>query len=341
MSEWRTKIMMLRFIVKRVLLIIPIMLGVMLIIFTLRAVTPGDPVTNLLGEHATQEQIETKRAELGLDQPLPIQFAIYVKDVFTGDLGTSYTTKEPVLNELLKRLPVSLVVTFGAVMIGMCIGIPLGTISALKQYSWLDSVVLVISMIAAATPSFVLALIMISIFSIGLQWLPAVGLASGLGFILPMTTIGLNSLSQYTRITRSSMLEVIRQDYIRTARAKGQSESTITRGHAIRNALIPVVTSAGNQIGHQLGGALIVETVFGIPGVGKYIGDAIITRNYPAIQGGVLLLAFMFTLVNLLVDLSFIAINPRLKTSIMFRKKRKTLIGKWLKNRRAAMQAAS
>ena len=308
---------MLKFIAKRVLFLIPIMLGVMVIVFVIRAITPGNPVDSLLSEDATEEQRAELTAELGLDQPLPVQFVRYVGDAITGDLGTSYTTKQPVLQELLTRLPISLIVCFGAVAIGVLLGVPLGTISAVKQYSWTDSVVRILSMVFAATPQFCLGLVLIMVFSVQLHWLPSVGLSGPASFILPMATIGLSSLAQYTRITRSSMLEVIRQDYIRTARAKGQTEFAITTRHALRNAFIPIMSQIGNQVGHQLGGALIVENVFGMPGVGKYIGDAITARNFPAIQGGVLMLALIFTIVNLLVDLSFAFINPRLKSSIM------------------------
>jgi peptide/nickel transport system permease protein len=298
-------------------MMIPIMLGVSIIIFILKTVTPGDPVDGLLPETATEEQRQEKRIELGLDKPVLVQFLNYVTGVARGDLGVSYRTKRPITEELLQRLPTSLKICFGAVFIGLLLGVPLGIVSALKHYSWLDSVVLVFSMIAASTPGFCLALVLIVIFAVNLDWLPAVGIMSPLGYILPMTTIGISSLSQYTRITRSSMLEVIRQDYIRTARAKGQTETAITFGHALRNAFIPVAAAIGNQVGHQLGGALIVETVFGVPGVGKYIADAISSRNYPAVQGGVLMLAALFTIVNLLVDVSFVLINPRLRTSML------------------------
>lgn len=328
---------MFKFIVKRVLFLIPIMLGVMVIVFGIRAITPGDPIDSLLSENATEQQRQELRAELGLDQSLPMQFVHYVKNAVTGDLGTSYTTKQPVLQELLTRLPVSLTVCFGAVAIGVLLGLPLGTVSALKQYSWTDSVIRILSMVAAATPGFCLGLVLIMVFSVKLHWLPSVGLTGPLSYVLPMATVGLTSLAQYTRITRSSMLEVIRQDYIRTARAKGQSEGAITVHHALRNAFIPIMAQIGNQVGHQLGGALIVETVFGMPGIGKYIGDAITARNFPAIQGGVLFLAFVFTLVNLLVDISFVFINPRLKSNILSPKPGR--LGKWLKARRQKARA--
>lgn len=322
---------MLRFLIKRILLLIPIMLGVIVIIFTIRAITPGDPIDNLLNENATAEQRAELRAELNLDKPLPVQLLYYIKGVFTGDFGTSYTTHQPVLKEILQRFPTSIKVCFGAVAIGLLLGVPLGIISALKQYSWLDSVILVLSMVAHATPGFCLAFVLISVFSIELHLLPAVGLTSWQSYILPMSTIGLASMANYTRITRSSMLEVVRQDYIRTARAKGQNEFKITWSHALRNAAIPIVASAGQQIGNQLGGALIVETVFGLPGLGKYIGDAVSLRNWPALQGGVLFLALVFTLVNLGTDIAFTLVNPRLKASIMNTKKSR--FERWLERR--------
>lgn len=214
-------------------------------------------------------------------------------------------------------MPTTLMVCFGAVFLGIILGVPLGILSAQHPYSILDSIILVVSMIARTIPGFCLAFLFITFFSVKLKWFPSYGVATAAGYVLPMLTIGLGSMANYTRLTRSSMLEVVRQDYIRTARAKGQTEGKIVFGHALRNASIPIVASIGNQVGHQLGGALIIETVFGIPGIGKYIGDAITARNFPAIQGGVLMLALIFTIVNLLVDLSFTVINPRLKTSII------------------------
>lgn len=314
---------MKRYILKRLILLIPIMLGVTLIVFCIRAITPGSPVDHLLGDDATAEQREELEAELGLDDPLPIQFVNYVKDVVRGDLGESYTTGEPVMEEILSRFPITVAVCFSAVFLGTLLGVPLGIFSATRPYTWIDSTVLVVSIVIRSIPAFCLAFFLISIFSVELHLLPSFGVSTPLSFVLPVAVIGLTSMCNYTRITRSSMLEIIRQDYIRTARAKGQSEHKIIYSHALRNAAIPIVNSVGNQIGHQLGGALILETVFGIPGVGKYIGDAISTRNFPAVQGGVLFLAFIFTVVNLLTDLSFTAVNPRLKSSLIVSKGRR------------------
>ena len=304
-------------------MLIPIMLGVMVIIFALKVVTPGDPVDQILGDQATQEQREEKREELGLNDPIIVQFFDYVSGVVRLDFGESYRTGEPVLSELLPRLGTSLIICLGAVAVGAVIGVILGIVSALKKYTWVDSLVLAISMFFTSIPQFCVALVLIYIFSVSLGLLPATGIDTPAGYVLPMVVIGLGSLSNYTRITRSSMLEVISQDYIRTARAKGQKEGVIVRSHALRNAMIPVATAIGNQLGHQLGGALIIETVFGIPGVGKYISDAIIARNYPSVLGGVLLLAFIFTMVNLIVDISFLVIDPRLKKTLITAKRPK------------------
>ena len=309
---------MVKFIIRRVLFVIPIMLGVTLIIFCLRAITPGDPIDQLLpAATSTEEQRDALREELGIDKPLAIQFLNYVKGVFTGDFGKSYQTRQNISRDLFARLPVSLMISCGSVVLGLLIGIPLGVVSAQKQYTWVDSVILFLSTLANSTPGFVLALAMITLFSVNLGWLPAVGITDPLGYIMPVVTIAIASLSQYARITRSSMLEVIRQDYIRTARAKGQKESVITLRHSLRNALIPVAAAAGSQLNIQLGGSFIVETVFGVPGIGKFIADSIAVRDFPVIQGGVVMLAFVFTIMNLLVDLSFIVINPRLKTAII------------------------
>lgn len=314
---------MAKYVIKRILMLIPILLGVTIIIFALKVLTPGDPVEQILGNEATEEQYQAKRVELGLDKPVPVQFFNYVKDIVTkGDFGTSYRTGEPVVKELMPRLRTSLIICLGAVAIGAVIGVCLGVISALKKYTWIDSLVLTISMFFTSIPQFCVALVLIYFFSVMLGVLPSNGIETAAGYILPMVCIGLHSLSNYTRITRSSMLEVISQDYIRTARSKGQTEGAITWHHSLRNAMIPVAAAIGNQLGHQLGGALIIETVFGVPGVGKYIADAIIARNYPSVLGGVLLVAFLLTIVNLLVDISFLVIDPRLKKSLISSKGR-------------------
>ena len=308
---------MIKYVLKRIALLIPIMLGVSAIIFTLKTFTPGDPVRQILGNSASEEQMEAKREELGLDKPVVVQYVNYITGVCRGDFGKSYRTGEPVLRELAPRLVTSMIVTLGAVAIGAVLGIILGIISAIKKYTWADSLVLIISMFFQSVPEFVVALVLILIFSVQLHLLPAPGAEVASGYILPMLCIGLSSVASYTRITRSCMLEVLGEDYIRTARAKGQTEPNIIKRHALRNVMIPVAQSIGSNLGVAIGGGMVIETVFSIPGVGKYIVDAITQRNYPSVLGGVLILALILTLINLLVDISFILIDPRLKTTII------------------------
>ncbi|MBP3913642.1 MAG: ABC transporter permease [Lachnospiraceae bacterium] len=308
---------MLKYIIKRLLLLIPIILGVSAIIFLLKTLTPGDPARQILGNDASEEQVQAKREELGLNDPAVVQYVRYIGGVVHGDFGESYRTGEPVLSEIVPRLATSAKITLGAVAIGAIIGVLLGIISALKKYTWIDSLVLVISMFFQSVPEFVVALVLIMIFAVQLHLLPATGIETAKGYILPMLCIGLSSVASYTRITRSSMLEVLSEDYIRTARAKGQTEGNITFHHALRNAMIPVAQSIGTNLGNAIGGGMVLETVFGVPGVGKYIVDSITQRNYPSVLGGALIIAIVLTIINLIVDISFVLIDPRLKTTII------------------------
>ena len=309
---------MLKYIIKRILYLIPILIGVSIIIFALKTFTPGDPARQILGNSATEEQVQEKREELGLNDPVYVQYFNYVKGIVTrGDFGDSYRTGEPVLSEIAPRLLTSAKITLGAVAIGAIIGILLGILSALKKYTWVDSGVLVISMFFQSVPEFVVALVLIMIFAVNLHILPANGIDTWKGYIMPMLCIGLSSVASYTRITRSSMLEVLGEDYIRTAKAKGQTNGNITYHHALRNAMIPVAQSIGTNLGNSIGGGMVLETVFGVPGVGKYIVDSITQRNYPSVLGGALIIAMVLTVINLLVDISFVLIDPRLKSTII------------------------
>ena len=309
---------MLKYILKRLLLLIPILIGVSIIIFVLKTITPGDPARQILGNSATEEQVQAKRDELGLNDPVVVQYFNYIGGIVTrGDFGNSYRTGDPVLSEIGPRLWTSAKITIGAVILGAVVGVILGIISALKKYTWADSTVLVISMFFQSVPEFVVGLVLIMVFAVSLHWLPASGIETAKGYIMPMLCIGLSSVASYTRITRSSMLEVLSEDYIRTARAKGQTESNITYHHALRNAMIPVAQSIGTNLGNAIGGGMVLETVFGVPGVGKYIVDSILQRNYPCVLGAALVIAFVLTVINLLVDVSFILIDPRLKTTII------------------------
>ena len=306
---------MLRYIVKRLLLLIPILLGVSAIIFALKTVTPGDPARQILGNDATEEQVQAKREELGLNDPVVVQYVRYIAGICHGDFGESYRTGEPVLQEILPRLWTSAKITLGAVAIGAILGILLGVISALKKYTWVDSLVLVISMFFQSVPEFVVGLVLIMIFAVNLHVLPASGIESIKGYIMPMLTVGLASIANYTRITRSSMLEVVHNDSINALRARGISEKSVIWKHALKNALIPVITVIGLQTGILLGGAILTETIFSWPGIGRYIYEAIGYRDYPVIQSGILVVAFMFIMINLIVDILYTFIDKRINYS--------------------------
>lgn len=316
---------MAKYIIKRLFMMIAVTLGVMLFVFFFQSVSPDDPTAAILGEGATDEQRMALRAELGLDDPVIVQFARYVWNFMTkGDLGTSYKSNQPVIDELLARFPVTFELAIGSVLLGVIIGVPLGVLSAVKEYSVFDSVILAFSVFARSMPTFWLGLIMISLFSVKLGWLPSYGIMSWKGWVMPTIVVCVATMSSLVRTTRSSMLEVIRQDYIRTARAKGQTERKIIIRHALRNSMIPIVNTIGNTMGIQLGGALVIESVFGMPGIGKYAVDAISARNYPAVTGSVVFLAIVFSVVNLIVDISYTAIDPRLRSSIIGENRKKS-----------------
>ena len=293
---------------------IPILLGVTLVIFFMTYITPGDPAVMIMGEGTSAEALEALRDEMGLNDPFLIRYFNYVIDVAQGDLGTSYLTRRGVADEIFARAPTTLQLAFYGTVLSIIIGVPLGVLSATKQYTIFDSSATAMGLLAVSIPNFWLGLMLILLFSLRLGWLPPSGVDSTAAWILPIITIGTGSAALVMRITRSSMLEVIRQDYIRTARAKGQKESVIIWNHALKNALLPVVTAVGLDFGLLLGGAVLTETIYAIPGLGRYIVDSIRMRDFPIIQGGVLFLAFVFSMVNLLVDILYAYIDPRIKS---------------------------
>lgn len=313
-----------KYVLKRVLLMIPVLLGVMFIVFVINHFMPGDPVISLLGNNYTQEQYDAKEAELGLDKPFLEQFFIYVKNVVTKlDLGTSYQTNRSVSKEILERFPVTLKLGILGILVTVIVGIPFGIISATKQYSALDYGVTVVSMFFASMPSFWMGLMAIIIFSYKLGWLPASGLFTWKHWILPVLTLGLSPVATITRMTRSSMLDVIRQDYIRTARAKGLSESAVIQRHALKNALIPVLTVVGMQLGTIVAGSVVIEAIFAINGTGQLLMTAINGKNYPVINGVVLFLSVSISLMNLLVDLVYGFVDPRIMAQYSSGRKKK------------------
>lgn len=312
-----------RYIGKRLLMLIPVLLGVVFIIFCLNAISPGDPARQLAGDYATEEDVQQLREEMGLDQPFLVRFVNYVVGIVTrGDFGTSYATKRPVIDEVLDRFPTTLLLACLSVTIMLVIGISAGILSATHQYSWIDNICNVVGLIGVSMPNFWTGLMLILLFSINLGWFPSSGFYGPQYWVLPAITIGASNAATIMRMTRSSMLEVLHQDYIRSARAKGLTESSIVRKHALKNALIPILTVVGMTFGTLLGGALVTETVFAIPGLGKFMVDAIKLRDYPVMQGGVLIMAIITSLVTLGVDILYAFVDPRLRS--MYRSTKST-----------------
>ncbi|WP_353097355.1 nickel ABC transporter permease [Tissierella praeacuta] len=306
---------MIKYIIKRLLYLLPVLFGVSFIVFTLLYITPGDPAKMMLGEQADAQAITSLREELGLNDPFLVQFGNYIKKIFTkGDIGTSYSTKRPVLTEILEVFPNTVKLAIASTIVAIIIGILFGIISAVKQYSLLDSLITLLALLGISMPMFWVGLLMILLFSVKLGWLPPSGLTSMKSMIMPAIALGAQSIAVLTRMTRSSMLEVIRQDYIRMVRAKGQSEKVVIFGHAFKNALIPIITVIGLQFGSLLGGAIITESVFSIPGLGRLMIESIKNRDFPVVQGCVLFIAVTFSIVNLIVDLLYSYVDPRINT---------------------------
>lgn len=304
-----------KYVFKRIVMIIPVLIGVTFLIFALLYITPGDPAQMILGPSATNVEINTLRNEMGLKDPFWMQYVGYMFNLIVRqDMGSSYMTREPVFDTLVQRFPTTLLYTALSMMVMLMIGIPMGIISAVKQYSWLDTLCRGVTIIGVSIPSFWLGIMFIIQFSINLRWFPSSGFDTPIHWVLPSLTLGIVSASIVTRTTRSCMLEVVRQDYIRTARAKGQSEGKIIFKHALKNALIPILTVLGNQIAFNMGGAIICESVFSIPGIGKLMVDSIKQRDYPLVQGGVLFIAFAACVIYLVVDILYSCVDPRIKS---------------------------
>lgn len=306
---------MLRYIMKRILWLVPILLGVSFIVFTIMYLSPGDPVTLILGEGASEEAYEALRIQMGLDRSFIEQFFSYIRRVvFDLDLGRSYVSNRVVLDEILVRLPNTIRLASWSILIATLIGVPLGVISATRPYSKLDNTVMFISLMGVSMPTFWQALLLIILFTSTLGWLPATGFTTWQQMIMPVAALATSSMGMIARITRSSMMEVLDQDYIRTSQAKGVPDGRVIFQHALKNALIPVVTVIGLQFGALLGGAVLTETIFSINGLGTMMVNAIRTRDSMVVQGGVLFIAFIFTLVNLCVDILYAYIDPRIRS---------------------------
>lgn len=304
---------MTRYILKRIVMIIPVILGVITIVFIINAFTPGDPARQMLGASATEKEVTALREDMGLNKPIVARYFIYLKDlIIKGDLGTSYVTKQPVANEIAARFPTTFKLALFSMILSIVVGLPAGIISAVRRYSWIDTVSMSAALIGVSIPNFWFGLLLIMVFAAKLGWLPSVGIKTAASWIMPTIALSVSSIAQIARTTRSSMLEAMNMDYIRTARAKGQNEGVVIFGHMLGNAIIPVITVCGLMFGIQLGGAVLVESVFAIPGLGKYMVDAIMANNYPAVQGSVLYLSVIFSLVNLAMDILYAIADPRI-----------------------------
>ena len=310
----KKQLALLKYTIKRIVMIIPLLFFVTALVFIMLKFAPGDPAILMLGTGATVEKIEQLRLELGLNNPWYIQFWDFIKQlVLHGDLGRSYQSGRPVIKEIARTLPISAQLAFNGMLISTFIAVFIGVLSAIKQYSLLDNVAKIVVLAGVSMPSFWLGLVMIVIFSVYFGILPSAGWGDWQHMILPSLTIATYPLAILTRLTRSTMLEVIQQDYIRTARSKGLSENAIIYKHALRNAFIPVITVIGLEFGVMISAAVLTESVFAVPGLGRLIVDSVYNRDYAMIRGGILVTASIFIILNLIVDLSYSFFDPRIK----------------------------
>ena len=312
---------MTTYVLKRLVSMVPVLLLVSVVIFSLIHLTPGDPGVAMLGEEATPEARDRLRAQLGLDQPILVQYSVWLMKALTGDLGRSIRTNQPVAEAIGERLPVTVELAVFALAIALAIALPAGIIAATKRGTWADIGSTVTCLLGVSMPNFLLAVLLVYVFSLTLRWLPPIGYISPAldvvgnlkGMIMPAVTLGAFAAAATARLTRSTLLEVLGQEYIRTGRAKGLSEQSVIRTHAMKNALIPVVTVVGLQLGNLLGSAIVTETIFALPGVGRLVVDSIYQRDFPLVQGVTLYLAIIFLFVNLFVDMVYAYLDPRIR----------------------------
>jgi ABC-type dipeptide/oligopeptide/nickel transport system permease component len=307
---------------RRLFLAVPVLFGVSVLVFAVLHLAPGDPAAIMLGAQATKEDVVRLHRDLGLDQPLVVQYVRWMGHVLQGDLGRSIPLGRAVLPEVLLRFKATLVLTAGALLIAILLGLAAGIVSAVKQYTWLDRISMGVAVTGVSLPVFWTGIMLILLFALQLRWFPSSGMSSPYGsgvadvlwhLVLPAVTLGTASAAALARLTRSSVLEIIRQDYVRSARAKGLAERAVITRHVLKNAINPIITVLGLQVGFLLGGAILTETVFSWPGLGSMMVRAIQARDYPLVQGGVLLIATTFVLVNLVVDLLYAVFDPRIR----------------------------
>lgn len=307
---------MFKYILKRLLIMIPTLLGVIFIVFTIMNLTPGNPGRTILGTMATQEQVDQLNHELGYDKPFFSRFFSYCGGLLQGDFGTSYRTRAPFTTELMGRLPTTIKLGLAAFILSSLIGVSLGILSAVKQYSFADVFCSTTAILFASIPGFFLGMVLIYVFALKLGWFPTFGGTDFKSFVLPVITLTIATTVTVQRLTRTTMLEAVRQDYIRTAKAKGCSNARITWKHALKNAILPVITVMGINAGTVMGGAVICETVFALPGMGTYILTAIRSKDIPVVMSSTVLLSLIFCVIMILVDVLYAAIDPRIRERI-------------------------
>ena len=308
---------MIKYILKRLLMVIPVLLGVVFIVFFIMSLTPSCPGRIILGMGATEEAVEALNISLGYNRPLLVRYVDYVINAFQGDFGVSFRTQRPVFEEIFNRFPVTLLMTTLSVLATVIIGVPIGILSAVKQYTKIDITVTVMAMFMAAIPGFWLGLLLLTLFSLVLGWLPSFGIGSWRHFVLPTITMAIPSAAMIIRMVRSTMLETIREGYIRTARAKGAPEWRVIWNHAFRNALLPIITLVGLSFGALLGGTILVERVFGLPGIGLLMITSITMKDIPLTMACTVWLATLFCLIVLIIDILYAFIDPRIRAQFM------------------------
>ena len=298
---------------RRLLLAVPTLLGVLIVVFLLLYVAPGDPVQAMVGERADAATIARLRAELRLDDPLPSQFVHYATGILRGDFGRSYITNRPIVQDIAERFPRTLLLATAAMLLATLTGITIGVLAAIRPNGWFDRMALAITYLGISFPVYWIGLLLIVLFAVTLRWLPASGYGRWEFLVLPALTLGSRSIAYLARVTRSAMFEVLGADFVRTARAKGLAEQVVIVRHALRNALIPIVTVIGLDFGAYLTGSILTETIFSWPGIGRYVVQAISRRDLPAVQGAVLFLSVVFVVVNFLTDLVYQRVDPRVR----------------------------
>jgi len=305
----------LRFLSRRLLEALLALLFTSILVFSMIHMIPGDPALLVAGLEAGPEVVERIRRDLGLDRPLPIQYGSFLLNALHGDFGVSIRTGLPVLREIVDRFPYTLVIALGAIVLATAVGIGSGILAAMRHNRLGDALVMVAALLAVSTPSYWLGLMMMLVFSLFLGWLPSIGIATPAHYVLPILTLGAQSGGIISRMTRAAMLDVVGQDFVRAARARGERETSVILGHALKNALIPVLSIVGLRFGNLIAGAVLVESVFAIPGVGRLIVDAVLWRDYPMIQGTMLFVAALFILVNAATDVLYAVVDPRIRVA--------------------------